>query len=98
MSGRVDLACAASELNPGFNSSDAAQAKLTGTGSECVSIVNNAPNWLVRTRAHKKPCYSGKMIACMQPFQRRETSDEVKFASLRRSFRVAGTAACRLVK
>ena len=29
-------------------------AELTGTGSECVSIVNNAPNWLVRTRAHKK--------------------------------------------
>ena len=29
-------------------------AELTGTGSECVSIVNNGPNWLVRTRAHKK--------------------------------------------
>ena len=29
-------------------------AELTGMGSECVSIVNNAPKWLVRTRAHKK--------------------------------------------
>ena len=29
-------------------------AELTGTGSECVSIVNNAAKWLVRTRAHKK--------------------------------------------
>ena len=29
-------------------------AELTGTGSECMLIVNNAPNWLVRTRAHKK--------------------------------------------
>ena len=29
-------------------------AELTGTGGECVSIVNNAPKWLVRTRAHKK--------------------------------------------
>ena len=35
----------------------------------------------------------GKVVlACMQAFQRRETSG----ASLRRSFRVAGTPACRL--
>ena len=31
-------------------------SELTGTGSECMSIVNNAPKWLVRTRAHKKLC------------------------------------------
>ena len=29
-------------------------AELTGTGSECVSIVNNTAKWLVRTRAHRK--------------------------------------------
>ena len=40
-------------------------AELTGTGSKCVSIVNNALNWLVRTRAHKKLCViSVKWLPC----------------------------------
>ena len=29
-------------------------AELTGTGSECLSIGNNAPKWLVGTKAHMK--------------------------------------------
>ena len=40
-------------------------AELTGTGSECVSIVNDAPKWLVRTRAHKKLCVTPvKWLPC----------------------------------
>ena len=56
-------------------------AELTGMGSECVSIVNNTPKWLVRTRAHKKlrvipvkwlPCKCGTKldfvpVSCKHP-------------------------------
>ena len=47
----VPVSCKA---GTGFCSGTRWVAELTGTGSECQSIVNYAPKWLVRTKAQMK--------------------------------------------